>query len=60
MEEGLPDKYNFIILDINCGANEVSKVSPPLPFLQKEYLEKLKSLLEEGGVIMLNLLCYDE
>lgn len=47
--------YDVIIVDINDSSSG-SKLSPPKEFLEQEYLENLKSLLNESGILMINLI----
>lgn len=50
------DLYDYIILDIN-SSNDY-ETSPPLQFLQKEFLNKIEKNLKKGGIFALNFLSH--
>ena len=50
------DVYDYIILDIN-SANDY-ETSPPIQFLQKEFLSKIDKHLKKGGIFALNFLSH--
>ncbi len=47
--------YDMIVIDIN-DSSAGSKLSPPRDFLSEEYLKRLKQLLTESGVLMINII----
>ena len=52
-------KYDSIIIDINSPSDK-EDMNPPAEFLEKEFLLKLKSLLNPGGMLTINILSHKD
>jgi spermidine synthase len=51
------NKYNFVVVDVNSGERQLC---PPENFRTKEFVEKLHSLVEnDGGVVLVNVVHYN-
>jgi len=55
------ESYDFIIFDVDSKDQNVGMSCPPQPFIQIEFLEKVKTLLiEANGIFALNLVARNE
>ena len=50
----------MICMDINYEEGKESTISPPLKFMQPEYVQKLIQLLKPNGLLTFNIICYDK
>lgn len=53
-------KRHVIMLDVDSKDTSVGMSCPPQSFIQEKFLQNLRSLLCDNGVLILNLVCRDE
>ncbi|XP_076093580.1 eEF1A lysine and N-terminal methyltransferase-like [Mytilus galloprovincialis] len=58
VENGL--KRDVIMLDVDSKDTSVGMSCPPQAFVEEEFLLNIKKLLDNNGVLILNLVCRDE
>lgn len=51
--------FDIIFMDINYE-EEYLGISPPMKFLEPNFLQKLMSMISKDGFLTFNLLCYDK
>ncbi len=55
------ESYDFIVFDVDSKEINVGMSCPPLPFVEREFLEKVNSLLKErNGIFVLNLVARNQ
>ncbi|XP_077986921.1 eEF1A lysine and N-terminal methyltransferase-like [Glandiceps talaboti] len=51
--------YDIIMVDADSKDSTVGMSCPPPPFVEKEFLKKVSSILQDDGLFVLNLVCRD-
>jgi len=59
IDEYKGDKFDALFMDVNFEEDNVA-ISPPVKFLQPEFLEKTLDQVQDGGYLAINLLIDDK
>ncbi|XP_070531894.1 eEF1A lysine and N-terminal methyltransferase-like [Ptychodera flava] len=53
------EKYDLIMLDADSKDSSVGMSCPPAGFVEREFLQKVSSILKNSGIFIVNLVCRD-
>ncbi|NXJ26115.1 MET13 protein, partial [Dicrurus megarhynchus] len=59
ISQSIPAQYDAIMFDVDSKDLTVGMSCPPPAFVEKPFLQKVKSILKPEGVFVLNLVCRD-